>query len=305
MIQMKGITNVDTRTFNVLSLCSGVGQLDIGVKLAVPVARTICYVEIEAFPCEILVSRMEDGNLDEAPVWSDLRTFDGKPWRGKVDCIIGGYPCQPFSVAGKMGGSDDPRHLWPAIARIVREVEPAWCFFENVRNHINIGFEEVRDELQGMGYDVEAGIYSAEEVGAPHKRDRLFIMAHTRQRWGRWNVRPEQTTTRIKSKNETKGSSGELGNNNTGLERWGVSGCECSYQRSTWPPSPEDTDQWREVLEFDKTVEPSIFRMVDGMDTRLDTSPFAYRKDRLQSVGNGVVPLTAAFAFVSLLRKFK
>ena len=169
----------------VLSLCSGYGGLDLGLRLAVPAARTVCYVEREAYAAALLAARCQEGALDDAPVWGDLATFDGAAWRGLVDTVIGGYPCQPFSVAGKRGGESDPRHLWPHIARVVAEVRPRWCFFENVRNHINIGLREVRADLRGMGYRVEAGIYSAEEVGAPHRRERLFILAHAErpQRW--------------------------------------------------------------------------------------------------------------------------
>ena len=92
---------MDSRSLSVLSLCAGVGGLDLGFRMAQPNARTVCFVEIEAFACEILATRMEDKTMDEAPIWTDLRTFDGKPWRGLVDCITAGYPCQPFSVAGK------------------------------------------------------------------------------------------------------------------------------------------------------------------------------------------------------------
>jgi DNA (cytosine-5)-methyltransferase 1 len=169
---------VDSRPFHLLSLCTGAGGLDLGIKLAVPTARTICAVEIEAYACEILASRMEDTHLDDAPIWTNLRTFDGTSWRGTVDCITGGYPCQPFSVAGKQRGKDDPRHLWPDVARIVAEIEPAFCFFENVGNHLRLGFDEVAGELRGMGYEVAAGLFTAEEIGAPHKRERLFILAH-------------------------------------------------------------------------------------------------------------------------------
>jgi DNA (cytosine-5)-methyltransferase 1 len=169
---------VDSRPFHLLSLCTGAGGLDLGIKLAVPTARTICAVEIEAYACEILASRMEDTHLDDAPIWTNLRTFDGTSWRGIVDCIIGGYPCQPFSVAGKQRGKDDPRHLWPDVARIVAEIEPAFCFFENVGNHLRLGFDEVAGELRGMGYEVAAGLFTAQEIGAPHKRERLFILAH-------------------------------------------------------------------------------------------------------------------------------
>jgi len=169
---------VDHCSLNILSLCAGVGGLDLGIRLAQPNARTVCYVEIEAFACEILAMRMEDKTMDEAPVWTDLRSFNGKPWRGIVDCITAGYPCQPFSVAGKQKGKDDPRHLWPDVYRIVREVQPRLCFFENVPGHLRLGFEQVHDDLQRLGYRVKAGLFSAEEVGASHKRERLFILAY-------------------------------------------------------------------------------------------------------------------------------
>ena len=198
---------------SVLSLCSGTGMLDLGLRLAIPDARTVCYVEIEAFACEILASRMEDKVLDEAPIWTDLKTFDGKPWRGKVDCIIGGYPCQPFSVAGRQRGEKDPRHLWPYISNIIRDVRPRYCFFENVENHLNIGFSEVRDELQAMGYNVKAGIFSAEEVGAPHQRKRLFILADAECiGWGGRSevVRPSKVSGCETAKTEATGPSGEL-----------------------------------------------------------------------------------------------
>lgn len=170
---------MDLSPFRILSLCSGVGGIELGFKLAEPTARTICYVEIEAFACEILARRMEEERLDQAPIWTNLKTFDGKPWRGKVDCITGGYPCQPFSVAGRKLGDKDPRHLWPEIKRLITEIEPPICFFENVGGHLRLGFEEVANDLQAMGYKIKAGLFSAQEVGAPHKRERLFILAYS------------------------------------------------------------------------------------------------------------------------------
>jgi DNA (cytosine-5)-methyltransferase 1 len=153
---------VDSRPFTVLSLCAGVGGLDLGVRLAEPAARTI-----EAYACAILAARMAENALDPAPVWTNLRTFDGKPWRGTVDCIAACYPCQPFSVAGKQRGAEDPRHLWPDVFRVVREIRPAFCFFENVGGHLRLGFEQVHDDLRSVGYRVKAGLFTAEEVGAP------------------------------------------------------------------------------------------------------------------------------------------
>ena len=89
------------RAVQVASICAGAGGLDLGLRMAEPAARTVLYVEHEATACLQLVARMEDGSLDPAPLWTDLRTLDGRQWRGVVDCLIGGIPCQPHSVAGK------------------------------------------------------------------------------------------------------------------------------------------------------------------------------------------------------------
>ena len=139
--------------------------------------HTAAYVEIEAFIIENLVQQMEQGILAPAPVWSNIKTFNGEIVQGKIDGILGGYPCQPFSVAGQRKGSDDERHLWPHIERIIKTSRPFFCFFENVAGHLTMGFPEVYASLRNMGYAVEAGIFTAEEVGAPHERERLFILA--------------------------------------------------------------------------------------------------------------------------------
>lgn len=162
-----------------LSLCSGAGGLDLGVGMALRGAGAVCYVEHEVTACEVLAARIADGALDDAPIWTDLHAFDGKPWRGRVAGIIGGYPCQPFSVAGKRLGTADPRHLWPSIERIIGEIEPRWCFFENVGGHLRLGyFDVVKPSLERLGYRVAEGLFTASEVGAPHQRERLFILAH-------------------------------------------------------------------------------------------------------------------------------
>ncbi|WP_135451151.1 DNA cytosine methyltransferase [Tabrizicola caldifontis] len=160
-----------------LSLCSGAGGLDLGLVLAIPGYRAVGHVERETYAAATLVARMEDTSLDQAVVWDDVGTFDGRPWRGAVDIVTAGYPCQPFSVAGKRRGADDPRHLWPHVARIIAEVEPPFVFLENVAHHLRLGFPEVASGLVGMGYRLAAGLFTAAEVGATHKRERLFILA--------------------------------------------------------------------------------------------------------------------------------
>ncbi|MFO1144526.1 MAG: DNA cytosine methyltransferase [Amaricoccus sp.] len=160
-----------------LSLCAGVGGLDLGLVLACPGYRTVGYVEREAFAAALLVARMEDAALDHAPVWDDVAGFDGGPWRGGVDIVLAGYPCQPFSVAGRRLAAADPRHLWPHVARIVGEVAPPFVFLENVAHHLRLGFPEVAGDLVGLGYRLAAGLFTAAEVGAPHRRERLFVLA--------------------------------------------------------------------------------------------------------------------------------
>jgi DNA (cytosine-5)-methyltransferase 1 len=160
-----------------LSLCSGAGGLDLGLTIAIPGYRAVGHVERETFAAATLVARMEDASLDQSVVWDDVGTFDGRPWRGAVDIVTAGYPCQPFSVAGRRLGAEDPRHLWPHVARIIGEVEPPFVFLENVAHHLRLGFPEVASGLVGMGYRLAAGLFTAAEVGAPHKRERLFILA--------------------------------------------------------------------------------------------------------------------------------
>ena len=167
-----------------VSLCSGGGGLDLGLELAIRYyggeTVTQCYVERELYAASILAQRMEEGHICTAPIWSDVKTFAdevGADLQGKVDILTGGYPCQPFSVAGAQKGTDDPRHLWPDIRRIISTVRPIWCFFENVEGHVGIGFDQVVADLHELGYAVEAGLFTASEVGATHRRKRLFILA--------------------------------------------------------------------------------------------------------------------------------
>jgi site-specific DNA-cytosine methylase len=168
----------NTEQFNCISLCTGYAGIELGLERVIPNLRTVCYVEVEAFACSNLVAKIEQGKLAEAPIWTDIKTFNGRPFRNRVHIITGGYPCQPFSVAGQRKGESDPRHLWPHIERIIEAVEPVWCFFENVSGHLTIGFPDVYRSLRNLGYSVEAGLFTAAEVGAPHKRERLFILAY-------------------------------------------------------------------------------------------------------------------------------
>jgi DNA (cytosine-5)-methyltransferase 1 len=177
---------------NGVALCAGVGGLDLGLRLALGESyRTVCYVEREAYAAAALVARMEDKALDLAPVWDDVTTFRGEPWRGVVDLVTAGFPCQPWSVAGKRKGTSDSRWLWPDIARIIRECEPRYVFLENVPGLYRHGLRVVLSDLAALGFDAEWDCVSAGDVGAPHRRERVFILAHREgsglwSTWGRW-----------------------------------------------------------------------------------------------------------------------
>jgi len=153
--------------------------LERGIERVLGTIRTVAYVEIDAFVIENMVQQMEQGVLAPAPVWSNVKTFVpiARQLYGKLHGITGGYPCQPFSLAGLRKGEADPRHLWPFIKRIIKESRPVWCFFENVEGHLSDGLDIVLKDLRKLGYQVEVGMYSAEEVGAPHRRNRIFILA--------------------------------------------------------------------------------------------------------------------------------
>jgi len=169
-------SNVDN-TQNIISFCTGYGGLELGIRRAGVDVRVVCNVEIEAFVQANLVAKTEEGRMDNAPIYSDLKTFPAREFRGKVHGLIGGYPCQPFSSAGKRQGEKDPRHLWPYILKHVRAIRPVWCFWENVAGHTTMGLWRVLSDLEEEGYRTTFGIFSAEEVGAPHQRKRVFILA--------------------------------------------------------------------------------------------------------------------------------
>ena len=129
--------------------------------------------------------------MDAAPIWTDLKSFPWAEFRDRVDILTGGYPCQPFSAAGKRLGTEDPRHLWPFIADGIRLLRPRLCYFENVEGHISLGLREVVGELEQIGYSTAWGIFSASEVGAPHQRKRVFILAYDKSQriqghWADW-----------------------------------------------------------------------------------------------------------------------
>ncbi len=140
--------------------------------------RTVCAVEINPYCQRVLLARQRDGMLPDFPIWDDVQTFDGVPWRGLVDVISGGFPCQDISVAGRGTGIDGAKSgMWRHFARIIREVAPRYVFVENSPALVTRGLGRVLGDLAALGYDARWGVLSADAVGAPHGRDRLWIRA--------------------------------------------------------------------------------------------------------------------------------
>jgi len=164
---------------NGLALCSGVGGLELGLSLAIPGYRCVGYCERDSYAASVVVARMEESTLDQAPIWDDIGSFKGELYRNRVDIVSAGFPCQPFSVAGRRDGTRDERWIWEDIARIIREVRPRYVFLENVPGLLTDtgGYGTVLASLAQVGFDAEWDVFSAEGVGAPHLRRRVFILA--------------------------------------------------------------------------------------------------------------------------------
>jgi DNA (cytosine-5)-methyltransferase 1 len=192
---------------NELALFAGAGGGILGGKLLG--WRTVCAVEWDSYAASVLVARQNDKTLDPFPIWDDVQTFDGRPWRGRVDVISGGFPCQDISCAGKGAGIDGERSgMWGHMARIVSEVRPEYVFVENSPMLVGRGLTRVLSDLAKMGYDARWGIVGAHHVAAPHKRDRIWIVAHSNLP----QCEGGRVSSRIQEKNAHLGCGSKYGN---------------------------------------------------------------------------------------------
>lgn len=178
-----------TKQLNHLSLCTGYEGIGQGLRRIFPTCREIAYVEIEAFAQANLVAKMEEGKIHPAPIYTNLKTFPYKEFLGKIHILSAGFPCQPFSNAGRKNSTDDPRHLYPHIARGISESRPTYVILENVEGIISSKTSEgesvlkyVLGDLEERGYKTAWTLVSANEVGAPHQRKRIFIMAYSQSK---------------------------------------------------------------------------------------------------------------------------
>ena len=185
---------------NELALFAGAGGGILGGHLLG--WRTICAVEWEAYPASVLVQRQNDGQLPAFPIWDDVQTFDGRPWRGRVDVVSGGFPCQDISCAGKGEGIEGERSsMWKHMARIIGEVRPRYAYVENSPMLVGRGLTTVLSDLAEMGYDAKWGIMGAHHVAAPHKRDRIWIVGYANH--------DGQATTKIRESITKRGNRGQ------------------------------------------------------------------------------------------------
>jgi DNA (cytosine-5)-methyltransferase 1 len=266
---------------NELALFAGAGGGILGGKLLG--WNTVCAVEYDAYAASVLVARQNDGCLEPFPVWDDVRTFDGKPWRGIVDVVSGGFPCTDISAAGKGAGITGKQSgLWTEMARIVGEVRPRFVFVENSPLLVKRGLAVVLSDLAEMGYDARWGIVGAYHVGAPHKRDRCWVVAHAERiglqgRGKEWEAQRSSGLCsgerRNKEENILADTMRQRGRGGTPR----LKNAEDAGQspRRSWRPDWWDTER-------------GLDRAAHGV---------AHRTHRLKAIGNGQVPAVAALAW--------
>lgn len=267
---------------NELALFAGAGGGILGGHLLG--WRTVCAVERDAYAAQVLAQRQNDGCLPAFPIWSDVCSFDGRPWRGLVDVVSGGFPCQDISAAGNGSGIDGARSgLRREMARIVGEVRPRFVFVENSPLLVGRGLAVVLGDLAELGYDAQWLRLSASDCGAPHQRERFWLVAHAD------SLRQLQQAVPWKAVWVRAGDSGShLADSGRIDEQGQLSGQSDaqvrgrSQQRPTGPCS-DGFGRW--------PTEPNVGRVADGV---------ACRVDRLKALGNGQVPRVAAAAFSML-----
>ena len=271
----------------VLDLFSGIGGFSLGLERAG--METVAFCEIEEYPRKVLAKHWPD-----VPIYDDVRTLTGDRLRADgiaVDVICGGYPCQPFSTAGKRGGDKDDRHLWPEYLRLIQEIRPSWIIGENVAGHISMGLDRVLSDLENEDYAWEPFVIPACAVDAKHRRDRLWIVANTLKHGGRPNAgarpRTEEEPEELQRKNGQA-----LSNDSAPLRGTLANTLSNRSQGKREDGRAEGSDGlrgrvWRHEIEGIRTTlgewptEPRVGRVADGVPDRVD---------RLKCLGNAVVP---------------
>jgi DNA (cytosine-5)-methyltransferase 1 len=270
-----------------LSLFTGYAGFSLGLRIAGLPTKTIGYCDNDKYIQKLLQARIKDGYIDDAPIISDIRA-DWTPYRGLVDIITAGFPCQPHSHAGKRKGEADERNLWPDTRRCISEVEPRFVLLENVPGIVSNGYAGVvAGELSEIGYDAVWGIVSAADIGAPHRRKRWWCFAwladSESERYRGWSSTERGDGERFVQ-------SEEQGRSEMGSE---TKGCNRDMADSTWPPSPSDRDAWERVIRERPDLAPAITKEAERQFRGVDDGT-SNRVDRLKACGNGIVPAVVA-----------
>ncbi len=268
-------TNGRRLFLNELALFAGAGGSILGGKLLG--WRTVCAVEIDPYCITQLIQRQNDKILPPFPIWDDVCTFDGTNWRGIIDVVSGGFPCQGISVAGKGKGLEDERSgLWSEMFRIIREIRPRYVFVENSPLLTRRGIDRVLGDLASMGYDATWGVLGADDVGAPHIRKRIWLLAYASSE--QWERESESREFKVSSLIDGNGAKEHVANSNKfDAIRRGLCTSEVSYKGST---SLQRGEWW--------ATEPNVGRVAHGV---------AFRVDRLKAIGNGQVPAVVRTAW--------
>jgi DNA (cytosine-5)-methyltransferase 1 len=283
---------------NELALFAGAGGGILGGHLLG--WRTVCAVEWDAYAASVLVARQNDGTLAPFPIWDDVQTFDGRPWRGRVDVVSGGFPCQDISAAGKGAGIDgEASGMWRHMARIVGEVRPRHVLVENSPLLVGRGLARVLGDLAALGYDARWGVLGAADAGAPHRRDRIWIVA-TDADGNRKHA--ESVDAKVASTSEyaidADGERHRVMDQPEQVAGGSVApdaGCDGQAQHvadADGKGAPRtitrDSERARACCEGWWSSEPDVGRVADGVASRLD---------RIRCLGNGQVPAVAALAW--------
>jgi DNA (cytosine-5)-methyltransferase 1 len=232
-----------------LALFAGAGGGILGGKLLG--WRTVCAVKWESYPASVLCARQNDGLLPPFPIWDDVQTFDGKPWRGIVDVVSGGFPCQDISAAGKGAGIDGERSgMWSHMARVVSEVRPRYVFVENSPMLVTRGLERVLGDLTSLGYDTKWTVMGAADVGANHQRDRIWIVAKWREqlphaqhdRIRRWEQQQESIEKEARNVAYTSSKRWETNQHIGNIDGWSVCGSACEQGKDGGKQSLDNTN---------------------------------------------------------------
>ena len=268
--------------------------------------QPVCAVEIEPYCQQVLSARQQDGCIPWFPIFDDVQTFDGKPWRGKVDVVCGGFPCQDISCAGKGAGIDGERSgMWGEMARIIGEIRPQYAFVENSPMLVGRGLARVLGDLAEMGYHARWCVLGAADVGAPHQRDRIWILATNtnlrRCNNGSDSQREHETDNAEKrevaqdqqsggfGQHWTSANSGDVANSNMSQRERARQSIGSEQKHAELVPS---CAWWRQ--DPAEASESRMGRMANGL---------ANRVDRLKAIGNGQVPQCAALAWNTLMAK--